>query len=257
MTSANAHNQKSITATFNCGWSDASFPMYQKYFSTLKLDNPWKSYAITFYSQNTFHVGNLKNDEKMPVNISIDYYIVNSFLVGFWYPTSNYCDFDLCKEYLQKLHPTAATCNDANIGNVLGHIDKLDENKEGNKVKSGDIVGIVDCGSKFVVNVCVEFIKGEYRNRARKYGKYYNDKMTSGNYFMLEDDKGVSFTVMTMTKEVNGVRYLLWYNSGSVGSIDGGKKFIAEKYPDVVHYDVAEYDTFLKKTVGDNKMDTL
>lgn len=248
MSGKNDEKKTNISAVFFSGWGDAQMSLYKEYFGT-PLGQRINEYTVKEQKASDLKIGTHSSGQEMTIRIK--YFDINGHLVGFWYPISNYFNFDTCKDMMNQTFPNVLQTNDSNIGQVLNVIKTRKritiENKNIEIViekKTDSVIGLVDCGSEFVADVLINEIIGTNRDKSGPYVKYYRPSQM-GYYTSLNDVDNT--TISIYTQSILKQEYVLVYVSGTSGNATLAKKAIEERYPGVpcMELTAINYETFV------------
>ena len=122
-----------------CSEREDVFSLMQRVF--FKPGRPLSTHfsVIESFSEDV-PIGNAKSDPTKPVAIRIQWYVINSHSIGFWYPITDWVEYNLCSTVLKQKYPNFKQTNlsnahyDQNTLVEAGHLTaislKIDELKK-------------------------------------------------------------------------------------------------------------------------------
>jgi hypothetical protein len=165
------------------------------------------------------------NDNDHPIMISVKFCTVDGNSIGFWYPVSQHCDFDKCKNVLRQLYPNARFTDDLNVHNVLGQPQ-----------------GFVECGSKFGVDHVIKQLCGLYYNRRGQYHHYFGELDNTMHIYHL-NETGITIAIKTIGTK----KCVFWWISGNVRD---ATQMVNQLIPNVRQYQIDDFDQLIDSYCG-------
>ena len=242
-----------VKAVFCCQWSDDCHLIIDKLFGK-KYNFP--TISLTFLKKSNYYFDD--NDKNEEIKICVYYYKYDDGIVGFWYPKSNYVNFEKCEEFLKTQLPKTLNYSELlsdkvneylkpfstdNVDVVLTDIRNI--NRINTESKSS-IISFVDCGHKYFMKLIVARCNDtfKYENHSG-YDQWKSSK--SLTYTISHNNVRTSLNLHKIV--VNDENYIFWYVPSMVGYIDQAKNTIHTTNPDIPMYDISEFKAYIQTKV--------
>src|SRR5688572_3193285 len=85
----------SVRIVFNSGWSDPNQRLYETFFNNMDFKSQL-SVTVSDILETKYASISGSNIKAGSITVGIEVFQLNNQKVGLWYPTSNYCNFDVC-----------------------------------------------------------------------------------------------------------------------------------------------------------------